>query len=128
MMQPQPGPRSAIIRKPKETDLKQALIQFFKEVIGRGPEDTRAWLLPDMVLFRCRKVLLPYELGLLQLAECESNCRLVKQMRRELMEQHSAKLKAAVSSLLGTSVLSVYHDLSTTTDESIIVLTLGPSE
>jgi len=103
-------------RKKKEADLTQALIQLHKEVLGRGPEDTRTLLLDGLVLFHCRKVLLPHELALLQLPQSDRNRRLIKHMHREVIEQQGDRLKAAVSAIVRAPVLSLYHDLSTTAD------------
>lgn len=108
-------------------ELSQALIQFHKEVLGRGPGDVQTLLLADVVFVRCRKVLLNHELGMLQLPDCDRNRQLIKHVHRELMEQHAERLKATVSAIVEAPVLSLHHDLSTTTDECVIVLILGAS-
>lgn len=114
-------------RKQQEAELAQALIQFHKEHLGRGPEAVRVVLHPDSVLCRCAKVLLPHELALLRLPDAGRNRRLVKQMRREMVEQHGDHLKDAASAILGAEVVSLHHDLCPVADECVIVLTLGPA-
>jgi uncharacterized protein YbcI len=107
-----------------EAELCQALVRFQKECLGRGPEETRAFVLSDLVLVRCRKVLQPHEKRLLALPDGDRGRDAVKQMRRELIEQQRRSLVAAVEAVLGVGVRSLHHDLSTETDELVLVLTL----
>lgn len=50
-------------RKITEAELSQALIQFHKEVLGRGPGGVRPLLPADVVLVCGRTVLLNHETG-----------------------------------------------------------------
>ena len=47
-----------------ESEISQAIIKFEKDYMGRGPLETRTFLIEDMVLVRLRKVLTPAELKL----------------------------------------------------------------
>ena len=106
-----------------ESEISQAIIKFEKDYMGRGPLETRTFLIEDMVLVRLRKVLTPAEL---KLAGDESASRraLVKQMRHELLEHGRSLLEAAITSILDAKVVSLHTDISTKTGERIIVFTL----
>lgn len=106
-----------------ESEISQAIVKFEKDYMGRGPIETRTFLIEDMVLVRLKKVLTPAEL---KLAGDESVSRraLVKQMRHELLEHGRPLLEAAITSILDAKVVSLHTDISTKTGERIIVFTL----
>jgi uncharacterized protein YbcI len=110
-----------------EAELSQAVIKFEREYMGRGPEETRSYLLGDMVLIRLRGVLTPAEKQLAQSAEYAEGGRLVKQVRMQLLEKARSLLEAIVGDITGREVISLHTDISTKTGERIIVWTLdGP--
>ena len=47
-----------------EAEVSEALIKFEKEFMGRGPQETRTFIVDDMVLVRLRGVLTPAERNL----------------------------------------------------------------
>jgi uncharacterized protein YbcI len=107
-----------------EAAISQALIRFEKNYMGRGPTETKTFLLDDLVLVRLKGVLTQ---GELKLAEAEDNPRgryLLKQMRQELLDRGRKELEAAIQSILGVAVRSLHTDISTKTGERIIVFTL----
>jgi len=107
-----------------EAAISQALIRFEKNYMGRGPTETKTFLLDDLVLVRLKGVLTQ---GELKLAEVEDNLRgryLLKQMRQELLDRGREELEAAIQSILGVAVRSLHTDISTKTGERIIVFTL----
>ena len=106
-----------------ESEISQAIVRFEKDYMGRGPLETRTFLIEDMVLIRLRKVLTPAEL---KLAGDESASRraLVKQVRHELLEHGRPLLEAAITGILDAKVVSLHTDISTKTGERIIVFTL----
>lgn len=106
-----------------ESEISQAIIKFEKDYMGRGPLETRTFLIEDMVLVRLRKVLTPAELKLAG-DELASRRALVKQMRHELLEHGRPLLEAAITSILDAKVVSLHTDISTKTGERIIVFTL----
>ncbi|MEO6666077.1 MAG: DUF2294 domain-containing protein, partial [Nitrospiria bacterium] len=59
-----------------EAEIGNALIQFEKDFMGRGPKETRAYLVEDMVLVRLKGVLTPAEQ---QLAKNSEGTELIKQ-------------------------------------------------
>jgi uncharacterized protein YbcI len=107
-----------------EADICQAVIRFEKEYLGRGPLETRAFIIDDMVLVRLRKVLTQAELKLAQTADPARGRYLIKQLRQELIESGREMLDAEVHRILGVAVKSLHTDISTVTGERVIVFTL----
>jgi uncharacterized protein YbcI len=107
-----------------ESEISEAIIRFEIEYMGRGPEETKTYLIDDMVLVRLRGVMTPAEK---QLAEADHDARgraLIKQMRMELLEKCRAPVQAIIEDITGRKVLSLHHDISTVVGEQIIVFTL----
>ena len=111
-------------KKETEREIGQAIIRFEKEFMGRGPLETKAFIIEDMVLVRLKNVLTPAEL---KLAEVESKDRgryLIKQIRQELIERGRPLLDAVIKDILDIEVISLHTDISAKTGERIIVFTL----
>lgn len=107
-----------------EAEISEALVRFEKEYMGRGPQETKTYLLDDLVLVRLRGVLTPAEK---QLALDDGLLRgrhLIKQIRIELLEKGRELLAAIIRDITGQSVVSLHTDISTRTGERIIVFTL----
>ena len=105
-----------------EAEISQAIIRFEKEYMGRGPLETKSFLLGDLVLVRLKGVLMPAEI---KLAEAEERGRyLLKQVRQQLLESGRPLLEAVIEDILGVAVRSIHTDISTKTGERIIVFTL----
>lgn len=47
-----------------ESEICEAVIKFEKEYMGRGPLETKAYIIDDMVLVRLKNVLTPAEMKL----------------------------------------------------------------
>jgi len=107
-----------------EAEISEAVIKFEKEYMGRGPEETRTYLVEDMVLVRLRGVLTPAERNLAQIDPSAHGRALIKQVRIELLEKARAMLEAIVEDLTGRKVRSLHTDISTTTGERIVILSL----
>lgn len=107
-----------------EAEISQAVIRFEKEFMGRGPLETRTYLLGDLVLVRLTKVLTPAEVKLAESGDARRGRYLVKQTRQELIEQGRPMLNAIIRDLLGVECISLHTDISTKTGERIIVFTL----
>jgi len=104
-----------------EASLANAIIQFEKEHLGRGPAEARVFIIEDMILIRLRGVLTPAEVKLAQTNEGHS---LIKQVRRQLLEGSRPLLEAIVQEKTGCQVLSLHTDISAKTGERIIVFAL----
>lgn len=105
-----------------EASLANAIIQFEKEHLGRGPTEARAFIIEDMVLVRLRGVLTPAEMSLAQTAEGHS---LIKQVRRQLLEGSRSLLEAIVQEKTGSQVKSLHTDISVRNGERVIVFTMA---
>jgi uncharacterized protein YbcI len=106
-----------------EEEIRQAMIRFEKEFMGRGPFETRTYLLDDMVLVRLAGVLTQAEIHLAQ-SEGGRHRQLVKQMRWELLEKGRPMLEAVILNITGIPVESIHTDISTKTGERIIIFHL----
>ncbi len=105
-----------------EASLANAVIQFEKEHLGRGPAEARVFIVEDMILVRLRGVLTPAEVKLAQTAEGHG---LIKQVRRQLLEASRPLLEAIVQEKTGSRVLTLHTDISAKTGERIIIFTLA---
>ena len=108
-----------------EAEISEAIIKFEKEYMGRGPDETKTYIINDMIVIRLQRVLTPAEQ---QLAKSEGDVRgrsLIKQVRTELLEKARPLLEAMVWDITGRKVNSLHTDISTITGERIIVFTLG---
>ena len=99
-----------------ETNISNAFIKFQRSLIGRGPQETRTYILEDMVLIRLRGVLTVEES---HLAKSEKGRQVVKEMRQILRETFSAEAENLISQLTGFTVISSHSDISTKTGERI---------
>lgn len=107
-----------------EAEISEAVIRFEREYMGRGPEETRTFILDDMVLVRLKGVLTPAESNLAGGCSDNRGRMLVKQARIELLENARELLEAIIRDVLGQKVKSLHTDISTRTGERIIIFTL----
>ena len=105
-----------------EAEIGNALIQFEKDFMGRGPKETKAYIIEDMVLVRLKGVLTPAEQ---QLAKNAAGTDLIKQIRSNLLEQARELLSGTIEEITGLKVISLYTDISTKTGERVILFTLN---
>jgi len=107
-----------------EAEISEAIIKFEKEYMGRGPEETKTYIIEDMVFVRLIGVLTPAEK---QLAKSDDNLKgkaLIKQVRIELLEKARGLLEQIIMDVLGKKVVSLHTDISTLTGERVIIFTL----
>jgi len=110
-----------------EAEISKAIVEFEKEYMGRGPDETRTYFLDDMLVVRLHRVLTLAEKQLAKADESTKGRALVKQVRTELLEKARPLLDKTVSNITGRKVISLHTDISTVTGERIIVFTLGES-
>jgi uncharacterized protein YbcI len=108
-----------------EAEICEAVIRFEKEFMGRGPLETKAYIIEDMVLVRLRNVLTQAELKLAGVSESKDGRELVKRIRIALLEQGRPLLEDAVEKILGVTVESLHTDISTVTGERVILFSLS---
>jgi uncharacterized protein YbcI len=105
-----------------EARISTSITQFEREHIGRGPTEVRTWIIQDLILVRLKGVLTPAEE---KLARDEEGHRLVREVRRQLLEGSRAMLDEMILLITGVRVTSLHSDISTRTGERIIVFTLS---
>jgi uncharacterized protein YbcI len=107
-----------------EAEISQAFIRFEKEFMGRGPLETKTFLLDDLVLVRLKGVLTQAEMKLAETGDQLRGRYLLKQVRQELLDHGRPVLDELIRDILGVAIRSLHTDISTKTGERIIVLTL----
>lgn len=107
-----------------EAEISQALIRFEKELMGRGPVETRTYLCDDLVVVRLKGVLTPAEVRLAADRDNQRGRHLLKQVRHEILEHSRPLLEVAIQDILGIPVKSLHTDISTKTGERVVVFTL----
>jgi len=110
-----------------EAEISEAIIKFEKEYMGRGPEETKTYIIDDMVIVRLKRVLTPAEQQLAKTTEGPTGRALVKQIRTELLEKALPLLNAVATEITGKNIISLHTDISTVTGERIIIFTLDGS-
>jgi uncharacterized protein YbcI len=119
--------KDKIIKKTKgqiEAEISDAIIKFEKEYMGRGPLETKTYIINDLVLVRLRGVLTQAEYQLAKVSGTSSGRDQIKKMRITLLEEGRPLLEVVVESITGKKVVSMHTDISTVTGERIIVFTL----
>ncbi len=110
-----------------EAEISEAIIKFEKEYMGRGPLETKSFIIGDMVLVRLKGVLTQAEHQLASLGGGPKGRELIKQVRIELLERGRPLLEAAIKAITKQEVRSLHTDISTSTGERVILFTLeGP--
>ena len=117
-----------MIRKTKgqlEAEISDALTRFEKEHMGRGPLETKTYIIEDMIIVRLKGVLTKAEHALVSKSNNNGRAReLIKQVRIELIENGREMLEDMIKSISRRKVKSLHTDISTVTGEKLIVFTL----
>ena len=107
-----------------EAEICEAVIKFEKEFMGRGPLETKAYIIDDMVLVRLKNVLTQAELKLADVSESKDGRELVKRIRITLLEQGRPLLEATLENIVGIKVKSLHTDISTVSGERVILFSM----
>jgi uncharacterized protein YbcI len=107
-----------------EAAISEAFTRFEKEYMGRGPLETKTYIIDDMVITRLKGVLTKAELRLVKSERNAKGRDLIKQVRIELMENGRAILESEVKSITRRRVVSLHTDISTGTGERVIIFVL----
>lgn len=105
-----------------EAEISNAIIQFEKDYMGRGPKETQTYIIDDMILLRLKGVLTPAEQ---QLAKNPEGTNLIKQVRSNLLEQGRGLLSELIEKMTGLKVVSLHTDISTKSGERVIIFSLS---
>ncbi len=108
-----------------EAEICDAVIRFEKEYMGRGPLETKAYVLDDLILVRLKNVLTQAELKLAEASDRKDGRELIKRLRITLIEQGRPLLEALVEQIVGVKGKSLHTDISTVTGERVILFTLA---
>jgi len=101
-----------------EAEISEAMIKFEKEYMGRGPIETRTYLIEDMAIVRLKGVLTKAEV---QLTKSDGGLGLIKQVRLKLLEEARHLLEAIIQDITGRAPISMHTDISTNTGERVII-------
>jgi uncharacterized protein YbcI len=107
-----------ISKKKLEAEISETFIKFQRDLIGRGPQEAKTYIINDMLITRFKGVLTVEEK---HLVSRNSGKKLVKQMRSLLREMYSRDYEKIVEEHTGCKVLSSHSDISTKTGERIEV-------
>ena len=110
-----------------EAAICEGISRFEQEYMGRGPKDIHAHLVNDLLVVRLKGVLTAAEQQLVKSLPAEKGRDLVKQVRTHLIETARPVMEAMVQEVTGVKVLSLHHDISTTTGEKVVLFTLAES-
>jgi uncharacterized protein YbcI len=101
--------------------VRNAIIKFEQEFMGRGPDDVRAFIVRDILLVRLKGVLTPAER---QLAKTTDGIDMVKRLRQNLIAQGRDRLCEQVGEITGAKTLALFTDIDTHVGERVMVFTL----
>jgi uncharacterized protein YbcI len=110
-----------------EAAISEGISRFEQDYLGRGPKDIHAHLLGDLLVVRLQCVLTAAEQHLAKSLSAEKGRNLLKQVRTHLTETARPIMEAMVEKVTGVKVVSMHHDISTTTGEKVVLFTLARS-
>ena len=110
-----------------EAAICEGISRFEQEYMGRGPKDIHAHLIGDLLVVRLQGVLTAAEKQLVTSLSAEKGRDLLKQVRTQLIETARPVMETLVRDVTGVKVLSLHHDISTTTGEEVVLFTLAES-
>jgi uncharacterized protein YbcI len=110
-----------------EAAICEAMARFEQEYMGRGPKDIHTHLIGDLLVVRLHGVLTAAERQLVKSLTPEKGRDLLKQVRTQLIETARPVLETMIEEVTGVKVLSVHHDISTSTGEKVVLFTLAES-
>ena len=104
-----------------EAEISRAIVQFEIDYMGRGPKETSAHIVEDLIVVRLKGVLTPAEE---QLTKSIDGKDLVKKMRATLIDKARPLLYQVVGDITGTKILDLHTDISTESGERVFVFSL----
>ena len=110
-----------------EAAICEGMSRFEQEYMGRGPKHIKAHLIDDLLVVRLLGVLTAAEQHLVKTLPGEKGRDLLKQVRTHLIETAKPLMEAMVQEVTGIKVLSLHHDISTSTGEEVVLFTLETS-
>ena len=108
-----------------EAAICEGLNRFEQEFMGRGPKEIHAHLFGDCLVVRLHGVLTAAEKQLVKTLPAERGRDLLKQVRTQLIETARPVMEAMVEQITEVKVVSLHHDISTSTGEEVVLFTLA---
>ncbi len=106
-----------------EAQIMSSVVKFEREYMGRGPEESKVFIIEDTVFIRLRGVLTPAEKQLAK-SDTITGRKLIKEVRQELIEKARELLETIIYDILRIKVRSLHTDISSVTGERVILFTL----
>jgi uncharacterized protein YbcI len=104
-----------------EAEISNAMIQFEKEYMGRGPLEAKTYIIEDMIFVRLKGVLTKAEQ---QLTRSADGVDLIKKVRSNLLENAKPLLYQVIKDITGLDVSSLHTDVSTKSGDRVIIFTM----
>jgi uncharacterized protein YbcI len=104
-----------------ENLIKNAIIKFEQEFMGRGPDEVKAFIVRDLIVVRLKGVLTPAER---QLAKTVEGVEMVKRLRQNLIAQGRDKLLEQMNAITGAKATALFTDIDTQIGERVFVFTM----
>jgi uncharacterized protein YbcI len=108
-----------------EAAVCEGITRFEQDYMGRGPKDIHAHLIGDLLVVRLQGVLTAAEQHLVKALAAEKGRDLLKQVRTHLVETARPVMEKMIEKATGIKVVSLHHDISTTTGEELVIFTLA---
>ena len=111
--------------KPKgqiEAEISNAITKFEREQLGRGPDETKTFILQNMLIIHLKGVLTPAERTLAHSAEGE---KLIREVRLKIIESSKDIIEKMIFKITGCKIVRLFTDLDPKMGERIFVLLLG---
>jgi uncharacterized protein YbcI len=118
------SPKQIKTRGQIEAEISEALTKFEKEYMGRGPIETKTYLLDNIIMVRLKGVLTKAEYKLAQSQQNSRGRDLIKQIRVEMIENGRDQLEIAIKQITKRKVVSLHTDISTVSGERLLVFIL----
>jgi uncharacterized protein YbcI len=104
-----------------EKAIRNAIIKFEQEFMGRGPDDVKTYVVRDLVVVRLKGVLTPAER---QLAKTAEGVDMVRRLRQNLIALGRDKLCEQVNKITGAKTLALFTDIDVIIGERVFVFTV----
>jgi uncharacterized protein YbcI len=104
-----------------EKAIRNVIIKFEQEFMGRGPDDVKTFVVRDLVVVRLKGVLTPAER---QLAKTAEGVDMVKRLRQNLIALGRDKLCEQINKITGAKTLALFTDIDVKIGERVFVFTV----
>jgi uncharacterized protein YbcI len=108
-----------------EAAICEGITRFEQDYMGRGPKDIHTHVIGDLVVVRLKGVLTAAEQQLVKSLSADKGRDLLKEVRTHLIETARPVMEAMIQKATGVEVVSLHHDISTTTGEEVVLFTLA---